>query len=235
MMSFILSMNQIMKERDVSYSQGCDFHFWWDGIAMGFVSMLGYVCNILAFSVLCGADRARVSFYLLKLLTTTDFIFIVLYSFIMVWPTIVFGVLEEDAKYTLLWDICTYARVYAWPILTMTISTSTWMTVLLAVHRYIAIANPLEAHIRSTILRARTQVIIIIAISVILELPRFFEYTIIEVEGALNATYKDVILRDFYFNPYYQLLYKNCIVGLYKIYIPLIITIVMSYLLIKNL
>ena len=68
------------------------FRFWWQGFVLGFVSLAGYTSNIVCIAVIYKLRKTYVNImhFLLSTLATVDLIFTLLYSFILVWPAVVF-------------------------------------------------------------------------------------------------------------------------------------------------
>lgn len=69
-------------------------------------------------------------------------------------------------------------RFYAFNIMNIFLLASVWLTVMLAVERYIAICHPLRAMSICTITRARIIIVLIFVISALLHVPQFLTHTV---------------------------------------------------------
>ena len=77
------------------------------------------------------------------------------------------------------WAIRPYVFVYLWP-LSLTAQTATiWVTVLVAVTRYIAICLPFRASLLCTVSNAKKQLAFVLLSAVLFEIPNFIEYRVL--------------------------------------------------------
>jgi Serpentine type 7TM GPCR chemoreceptor Srw len=69
---------------------------------------------------------------------------------------------------------------------------TTWTTVLLTVHRYVVVCRPFDAKRLATVSLARRQLAVVLAASVVFNVPRFLEHRIVRVDWQsdddVNAT-----------------------------------------------
>ena len=117
-----------------------------------------------------------------------------------------------------------YGFAYVWPIIGMFMNLCTWLVVLISIHRYIAVLHPLQNAKHSAPEFIRRDLVLICTLSVVFELPRFFELDLIDVFNEnTNTTVKYWEYSDVYNNHYYQLIYKNIIMLTLKKYLPIVI------------
>ncbi|KAK3590824.1 hypothetical protein CHS0354_012417 [Potamilus streckersoni] len=81
---------------------------------------------------------------------------------------------EQDYLY---YTIMTYAGIF----LDILLLASVWLTVMLALERYIAICHPMRAMAICTVKRARIIIICIVIGAFIMRFPRFFQYKVIKL------------------------------------------------------
>ena len=197
--------------------------FIWFVLVLGIVCVLGYVGNILCLLVLHRAQRHRhsVTYLLLKALAGVDLLYLLFYGFIKMWLQLV----PDDLRQ----NIVPYLYAYVWPFVSMLLSVSTWLMVLLTVHRYIVVCHPLDAQHRCTLRLASLQIAVVCIVAVIMDIPRFFEF---EISYCPSSSTNSVIPQHNYtwiYNEYYyHVLYKNALILTYRKLLPLAITITLT-------
>ena len=197
---------------------------WRVGIT-GLICTVGIIGNILClvmFHRLVGSLSASMMI-LLKALAWADLLYVSLFSLIIVWPYLLLYLQKEH----IIQPALMYCYAYVWPVVSITISLSTWYTVLISVHRYIAVIHPLLVVVHSSVTKIRRHLVITSLVAVIIDIPRFFEITIFEYTEN-NVTYKYHDYSDMYKHSLYQLIYKNIIMCLYRKIIPLVIITVLG-------
>ncbi|KAL4226504.1 hypothetical protein ACF0H5_014489 [Mactra antiquata] len=96
----------------------------------------------------------------------------------------------------------TYASIF----IEMFLMASVWLTVILAVERYIAICHPLRAMGICTVRRARIIIVLIFVVSVLLHIPKFFHHKLVYFEDhCVNQTVPLVQLTSLATNVTYRL------------------------------
>ena len=100
--------------------------------------------------------------------------------------------------------------------------------------RYICIVKPLKTSSLSTVETAKHQMATVIAISLVLEIPRYLEYQIMELpcEG---ESFLFAVKTQLTHNHLYYTMYRSTLVPLIKITIPLIVTPGLTICMIRNL
>lgn len=122
-----------------------------------------------------------------------------------------------------------YVTVCVWPLVHITQMWTVWITVLIAVNRYVAICRPFQAPLWCTMTQARRQVVILAAIIVFYNLPRFFEERIEYTDGFLVATSSEMKQSRLY-----NILYENVLYCLFVFLGPLVILVVLNACLIHE-
>ena len=200
--------------------------FIWEFGITGAICVLGMIGNSLSLVMFHRlASLSGVMMTLLKVLAWADLSYVTLYSLIQVWPQLVIYIGKGDVIQASLM----YGYAYVWPFVSIMMSLSTWYTVLISVHRYIAVSNPLKVSLYSSPAKVKKHIIIVSVIAVVFDIPRFFEINVINIPvPAKNATTKSYVYSDVYKHYIYQLVYKNIIMTVYRKIIPLVIIIACS-------
>jgi hypothetical protein len=191
--------------------------FIWFVLLLGTVCALGYLGNALCLLVLHRSQRHRhsVTYLLLKALACADLLYLLLYGSFKIWMQLIPSELSIRAL--------PYMYAYLWPCVSMLLSISTWLMVLLTVHRYIVVCHPLDAQHRCTLRLAGLQILAVCLVAVIVDIPRFFEVQVIMCSDFPRYNYTWI-----YSEYYYHLLYKNGLVLTYRKLLPLAITITLT-------
>ena len=105
---------------------------------------------------------------------------------------------------------------------------------LLFYFRYIKVCRPLNAQRLSTKCGVKIQLIIVVLISLLIELPRYFEYRIQKVTIS-DATYYFLDSTELWDNFLYQLLYKTIAMVVFRRIVPISVTLLLTILLVRNL
>ena len=126
-----------------------------------------------------------------------------------------------------------YWFAYGWPCVGVTLTVNTWVTVLITIHRFIAIISPHKAGIYCTYSKAKVHLIVLVVMVTIYALPTFWELQIITMTNNFNETiyvpYNGKLSLDYW----YQFLYKTTLYYLLMYIIPWILLAVMTIFLVK--
>lgn len=139
----------------------------------GMICTVGIIGNTLALIVLTKDNRCP-SLYSMRGLAASDL------------TLLVFAMLQQVIPLQCHWSnsvstFCRhqgYIRLYTWPIICMAQLMTIWMTILISFERYVAICHPLKAMRLRTLSRVRFIMFTIVVISVILNIPKFFEFDV---------------------------------------------------------
>ena len=126
-----------------------------------------------------------------------------------------------------------YWFAYGWPCMGVTLTVNTWVTVLITIHRFIAIISPHKASIYCTYSKAKIHLIALFLIVTIYALPTFWELEIIRLINPYNETIYVPSYSELSLNYWYQFLYKTTLYYLFMYIIPWIFLAIMTIFLVK--
>ena len=176
----------------------------------GLCCLLGLAGNILSFLVLLQAHSHSPMFLVLRAIAVSDGLFLLSVFILMT--------LVNINPYI---SICNWCHVYrgyiqfsVWPIMMMTQMSTVWLTVLVSLERYIAICFPLRSSSICTISKVRKAVILIFIVSIIYNIPRYFEFEVSSNEE-INKT--SIGTQEIY-----RYLYSGILYSLTLFFIPLL-------------
>ena len=199
-------------------------------IIYGLLSLLGIVCNMMSLIVLWPDWRKSASIQLLLLLAVADTLVLISWSTLLTLPIAV----RFRGKW---WPAYTdyyyhYMRKFAWVPANMLQMASGWYIVIITVQRYVAVCLPYNVQKYGSVKVAWIEVAIVTVISIVFNLPRFFEFDIISTSqpGAVRA-----IKNDMGASNSYNLYYKSVTYYLLSYAIPLIILSYLTVALIRQL
>ncbi|ESN90914.1 hypothetical protein HELRODRAFT_116471 [Helobdella robusta] len=171
-------------------------------VFIGFMCIVGFIGNIVSFIVFYN-DKLKTSFlFLLQALAIVDTLMITcVFSIYSIQGFVQFTGLFRDSYNRYMYPvfmIIIYPFAFAFQALTV------WLTVLLAVNRYIAVCMPYQALKICTVKRARIYFAIVLLLALIYTLPKF-------VEGNLELLPQRFCLTRTRIsdNFYYELVYHN--------------------------
>lgn len=147
------------------------FQFFLNTVFIGVLCLIGFVGNTISFLVFRRDRHNRVPVFLLQSLAVADnsvlcTAFIALSVFYGIVP-IAGQKAEELAR--------PYIVRYLNPLACVAQSCTIWMTVLLAINRYLAVCRPFTTRKWLTMTHARIQVFSVVFFSVLVNIPRVFE------------------------------------------------------------
>ena len=116
--------------------------------------------------------------------------------------------------------IFVFLMVYGWPCVGVSQSINSWITVLVAMHRFIAIILPHKAAIHCTYKKARIHLIVVSIIVTMYEMPTFFNNKISKYVDSDNKTIYFPTYAQFNVNYWYKLIYKTTLYYIINYLIP---------------
>lgn len=189
----------------------------------GIVCLFGVAGNVLTFVVLLRTFGRSPMFYVLRMLSISDGLFLLsvflLQTIVNIYPHT--GILSTCFHYR------GHVQYYIWPWMMTTQMTTVWLTVLVSCERYVAICHPLKAIYVCTIGKVRMSVIAIVVASVLFNVPRYFEFTT-EYDAPMI---KSDIGTDFV----YRYMYTCVLYAIALFLLPLMLLLVLNFLLVAAL
>ena len=166
--------------------------------------VLGNILNLLILTrkqLKRTMDRMEKSVHVgLVALAASDLLFC-----IIMFPRAIFGevfsVAEDEATPLL------YYQVYYEPFLNMFMMTSTWLTVTMAMGRYLAICHPLHARWMVDIKTTKVIIVLVFLVSILFNLPGFGRYYITEEQCWPNCKCYALAVGHLYMNTIFVYMY----------------------------
>ena len=207
------------------------FDFLIEAVFMGFLCMFGFTGNTLSMICLWRDKSKTATPFLLVSLEVADTLFLVTVLLLRVMTSIsdFTGWLEP------VMSIFPYIGSYVYPCALIAETGTIYLTVLVTVNRYISVCRPYEASNLCSVYHARRHVVLVATFSIIYNLPRFFEYTVVYIVHPNNRTELRPEISKMGDNIIYQIVYGNALYFLVMFLIPLISLICLNYKLIKAL
>lgn len=194
-------------------------------LIFGALCVFGLIGNSLSFVVLRWERHSHVATFLLQVMACADNLFLLTTGFAQI--VLAMTIFLDDNSNPL----NAYLTVCVWPLVHITMLWTVWITVLIAVNRYVAICRPFQAPLWCTMTQARRQVVILAAIIVFYNLPRFFEHHLEhKKDGSIEA-----IPSEIKGSRVYNILYENVLYCLFVFLGPLVILVVLNACLIHEL
>ena len=126
-----------------------------------------------------------------------------------------------------------FLMIYGWNIVDVSQCVNTWITVLVTMHRFIAIVSPHKAAIYCTYRKARLHLIISCIVTILFEVPIFFDYEIGVNRVSASETIYIAVHREQAHNYWYQVLYKTTLYYVIMYIVPWFVLAVMTVYLVK--
>lgn len=190
-----------------------------DVYTVSLLSVFGISGNVISILVL-GRDNSvkRTTGFLLQMLALADVLYLITCLFFQTIQTIADGTdWSPGLKYYYPWIV-----PFIWPLASIAQTSAVWLVVIVTADRYVAICKPLHAPQYSTTSRARKAVVLVWIVSVLYNLPRFFERTTrLHTDPDANCTYPKVEKTPLWKDAVYFLVYKTCLFFVVRFLIPL--------------
>lgn len=165
-------------------AQCLDSKFIIHTVIAGVICFIGFVGNSISLFALSKDKQSPVATFLLQSLTLVDNMFLGIWflQFSMKFA-LKYAAVEQDLHVA--WPII---RLYTYPLLFAAQTATIWMTVVIAVTRYISICIPYRASQLVNMDMARKSVAGVVLFSITYNIPRFFE-GYLTVYSSTNFTY----------------------------------------------
>lgn len=201
--------------------------FVWVGLIILVISIFGLIGNTASLFLLRSAGINRVATFFLQALAIAD-------NLVMVFgglgTSVVHGMLygllaDQDPTFSLVHSLYV---MYVHPCVFMAMTASMWMTVLLAVNRYVAICFPLKARQWCTMGKSYVQVAGVFVVAVAYNVPRFFQWRLVTVDSTLqpNRTIVDLAMTDIGQQSTFHMVYDNIVYNAFFVLLPLLFLVV---------
>ncbi|ELT93115.1 hypothetical protein CAPTEDRAFT_206326 [Capitella teleta] len=191
-------------------------------VVAGVVCILGFLGNSVSFVVLIKDRATPVASFMLRTLAFTDNFFLSFW-FLHFSLSDMFMFFGWELHATWL-----YIRLYTYPFLFIGQTATIWMTVLIALSRYIAVCQPYKAAHVCTVPTVHKGVIAVALFSVIYNLPRFFESAIVvktDTNGTVTHTFERTYLGD---SKLYKIIYFDISYYIICFVLPLVLLAVLN-------
>lgn len=195
-----------------------NFRIALDVYILVFLCIFGISGNIVSILVL-GKDNVvrRTTGFLLQVLAFTDIVYLVLCIFIQTLKTI-----EKFTDWIpSLKCYFPYIDPFIWPMASIAQTCTVWLVVVVTADRYVAICRPLHAPQYSTMSRMRKAVVLVFVLSVLYNLPRFWERTVDYQLNANNNTVAYSVKTELRNNRIYVVAYKTLCYFFVRFFVPL--------------
>ena len=186
------------------------------GIVMGALSVVGFVGNTISFLVLQKDRSTPVASFLLQSLAIADNIFLLLWL-INYSVKYIIRFLEHSSTTWI------YLLVHAFPIMYMAQTQTIWLTVVIALNRFMAVCMPYRAPHLCNINNVYKEVSLVTMFSIAYNLPRFFELAV--YKDGNSTLWKRTEMGS---NHLYQLVYSDALYYLFSFILPLLILTVVN-------
>ncbi len=127
-----------------------------------------------------------------------------------------------------------YFYAYAFPFIVITYCVSTWVVVLMAWNRYLAITRPLEYHRITTIKYVYIQLFVVTTVCVLYNIPRFLEIDVGASNDSTSGSAYVVVETELHRNQNYQIFYKIVSFLILMICLPVSLLTFFTYKLIRE-
>ena len=212
-----------------------NYRFGVSVILMGFLCIFGMAGNLISLAVLQRLRRTSGTSgspaLLLTALSTGDFLVLASFLLLKVTPSLcAYQALCYEYFDTYMW-----IALYGWPTLSMLHCLATWLTVLLTIHRYIAVCHPLKVQAWGSLSKTRVHILMVTACSVLYNVPGYLDYTAVRYTDEWNQTAYRRVLTSIGANQWYQVVYKTASYFILIYLIPVVMLLVLGAFLVRSL
>uniref|UniRef100_A0A182SM78 G-protein coupled receptors family 1 profile domain-containing protein n=1 Tax=Anopheles maculatus TaxID=74869 RepID=A0A182SM78_9DIPT len=153
-----------------------EFEFWISGVVMNVVALIGILGNIFSMVILSRPQMRSSINYLLIGLARCDTVLILtsvlIFGLCAIYP-------HTGYLYYYHYQIFPKISLVVYPLAMIAQTASVYLTLTVTLERYVAVCHPLRARALCTYGRARLYVVGILIFSILYNLPRFWEVTLI--------------------------------------------------------
>ena len=194
---------------------------------VGIIVVVGIIGNSLTFVVFWkGNFKSSTSFLFLSLSLIDSAVLLNVFTGCIVRLDIYIDLLPQDASI--------YLKVCVFPLYYMAEAATIWVTVLIAVNRYIIVCLPLRASQWCTLSKVKIQLAVVLVLVVLFNIPEIASRRIVHItrnNGTSYVTRIDYTMNDSY--PQFRYVYTNVLLLILLVCLPLFILTLLTVRLIK--
>ena len=187
-------------------------------VIVGALVVVGIIGNSLAFVV----------FWKDTIKTSTSFLFqaLSLIDSVLLVSVFLLYTMDSFVAYTdMLQGLSTtrpYRIAWSFPVAMTAQAASIWVTVLIAVNRYVAVCLPYKASRWCTVLMAKKQLAVVLLIAVLYSAPTFSQSRVAHGTSENGTTYAFVTYTKIGSNRLYQIIYENILYSIFLLALPVL-------------
>ena len=218
---------------DGPLQSGCHFYrFIIYTVIVGALVVVGIIGNSLAFVV----------FWKDTIKTSTSFLFqaLSLIDSLLLVSVFLLYTIDSFVEYTdMLQGLSStspYRMAWSFPVAMTAQTASIWVTVLIAVNRYVAVCLPYKASRWCTVFMAKKQLAVVLLIAVLYNAPTFAQYHVVYRTTDNGTTYQAIVdYTKIGSNMLYQTIYENILYSIFILALPVLCLTVLDIRLVKAL
>ena len=206
------------------------FNFIFCFLIIGSLCILGIVGNNIAIIVLQNDKFHKVTLFLFKALAVADNT-VLLLSFMTL--SVIYGLLPFINEAFMSRSAVPFIIKYAHPFAYISHCCTIWITVVLAVYRYIAVCHPVTAMKWCTMFKTRLLIIMLIIVAILFNIPRFFQFEVIgktSWNSVTNTTGKIYFVRETNIgeDTLFGIIYNHILYTVTAVIIPVIVLVIIN-------
>ena len=204
-------------------------------VVIGLMCLLGIVGNTTSVFVLWKHKTDSATIFLLQALCIADSVLLVTSLSMYTFPALYLRGENLEQRQENLFFVNT---TFIWPVGMMAHTATIWLTVLVTINRYCSICRPLSSGPKNAIKNSQIQVLIVLLLSVVYNIPRFFEHHPVgqqqdnHTDNNSSTGLEPTLLGG---EKLYQIIYSNILYFAFMYIVPLLSLIVLNWKLIKAL
>lgn len=140
-------------------------------VVIGAFCVFGLIGNVTSFVVFCKHKDSAAAIFLLQCMAVVDSLLLIVAVVVYALPS----VYPYTGHLKSVYESFDYI-VYIWPPALICHTVTIWLTVLVTVNRYNAVCRAIEEFGKKTMRRAQVQVVTVVTLAALYNIPRFFEH-----------------------------------------------------------
>ena len=205
----------------------CDYIIFVGMFIMGIIAVFGLIGNSLTVVVFWkGNFKSSTSFLFLSLALIDSAVLLTAFTY----HTASFDYLTASLPS----DMSVYLSVSTHPLLCTAITATTWVTVLVALNRYIIVCRPLRASKWCTLSKVKIQLAVVLILAVLYNIPQIFRYRVVHRTRNNGTSYNAYATEAWYRScPQFYYVYDYILPIIALVCLPLLILTLVTIRLIK--